>query len=52
MASTDYSEGYAKYLNKGLSMLTKDSSNEDVQLVYNEWASQYEKVSYNALSKI
>ena len=49
MASTDYSEGYAKYLSKGLSMLTKDSTNEDVQLVYDEWASQYEKVS---LSKI
>ena len=49
MASTEHSEGYAKYLSKGLATLTKDSSNEDVQLVYDEWASQYEKVS---LSKI
>ena len=51
MASTEHSEGYAK-LNKDLITLTKDSSNEDVQLVYDEWASQYDKVSHNALSKI
>ena len=44
MSSEDHSKGYAKYLNKDLNTLTKCSTNEDVALLYDKWASTYDKV--------
>ena len=47
MASWDAT--YDKYLGKGLSQLTKDTTEEEIKDLYKNWATTYEKVFYSRL---